>query len=148
MLETPRITRQLAAEAEQAAIGSPSFEACGIFVFPVGDTAKFLELPNVHTEPDRQFQINYEDIKEQILGAYGDRPSLIAEITLFHTHPFGVGQPSRADELAIEKFAKEMDGHKMLHPTFRHMIFSLWDMSWWWFDLESFGRVAWAWPDV
>jgi proteasome lid subunit RPN8/RPN11 len=147
MIETPRITLQLATAAEKSAVETADAEVCGIWFFPHDPLlAGFLQLPNGHAEPKDHFKIEYDDIEYGLGEKYGG-DFLPGQITIFHSHPFRVGLPSRDDLQAIEDFAKHMDGHPFWTPTERHMIFSLWDHSWWWFDLNSFGRVGWRWPE-
>jgi proteasome lid subunit RPN8/RPN11 len=144
--ETPRITNDLAVPAEKHAIECPSWEACGIFFFPtLTFNPRYVRLINSHPTPEKHYKIDYTDIEYGLGEAYaGAGP--VGEISIFHSHPFGVGQPSRDDIQAIEDFNKHMDGHPLWRPTARHMIFSLWDHTWWWYDLEAFGRVGWRWP--
>jgi proteasome lid subunit RPN8/RPN11 len=149
MIDQPRITKPLAAEAEAFANESHGEEVGGIFFFPVpgpwDDDPAFLRLDNIHLEPEKHFQFDYVDMAQAIIEKYGEANGTFA---MFHSHPFGTGQPSRDDDQAVEIMAKEMDGHPLWRPLERHMIFSLWDLSWWWHDLLAFGRVGWKWPDA
>ena len=102
---------------------------------------------NHHEDFERQFKIEYDDIERAIMSLY-DRTGRVAPqayLTVFHSHPFGSGQPSPEDIQGLEEFAKQMDGHPLWTPTQRHFIYSLWDHSWWWYDLIGFGRITWAW---
>ena|GEM_PF-5647850 len=151
MSETPRITKKMAEQAEKLAFDTPGKEVGGVFFFPEprpwGDDPEFLPLPNRHSEPEKNFELTYDDLAEAIKGAYKAQQSASGSFAIFHSHPFSSGIPSRNDEAGIEVIAKEMAGHPWWEPTERHMIFSLWDHSWWWYDLLTFGRVGWQWPE-
>jgi len=135
----------MAEAAEKLALDTPEEEVGGIFFFPAVGTPMFLPIDNIHLEPEKHFQFDYVDMAQAIIETYGETRGTLS---MFHSHPFGSGQPSRDDELAAEVIAKEMDGHPLWRPLERHMIFSLWDHSWWWYDLIAFGRVGWKWPEA
>jgi proteasome lid subunit RPN8/RPN11 len=140
----PRVTADLAKKAQVYAERVPNWEVCGVFFFPqlgLDIEPEFIEIPNRHPEFVDHWQIDYDDLEDEIL-AYCEAKGTFA---IFHSHPHDSGQPSPDDVHGIETFAKEMDGHPLWTPTERHLIFSLWDHSWWWYDLETFGRVT-SWP--
>jgi len=138
----PEITRRLADEALGWALVDESVERCGIWFFPDVGAANFLPLPNHHDTPERHFKVEYDDIERAILGLYGESRGRIA---IFHTHP-QIGLPSPDDVQLAETFEKQMDGHPLWRMTERHLIYSTWDLSWWWFDLVAFGRCN-RWPE-
>jgi hypothetical protein len=141
----------MAEDAEQWANGTPDFEVGGLFFFPASDEwanePKFLPLTNRHFDPKKNFELTYDDLAVAINGAYTPQRSAGGSFAIFHSHPFSSGTPSHNDEMGIKFIAQEMAGHPWWEPTERHMIFSLWDQSWWWYDLRAFGRVGWQWPD-
>lgn len=153
MIDQPRITKPLAVAAQEYANESPGEEVGGVFFFPRSDFSfghppAFLQVDNIHMEPEKHFQFEYLDMATAIIDKYGPGDPVPGTFSMFHSHPFGSGQPSRDDDQAVETIAKEMDGHLLWRPLERHMIFSLWDQSWWWHDLIAFGRVGWKWPDA
>lgn len=146
MIETPRITNDLAEAAQTWADKQTGWEVVGCFFFPddANRQPKFIKLSNHHEDPQHRFRLNFDDLEYAIGEAYAG--PLPGEISIFHTHPSRTGDPSRSDVQAVEDFNKNIDGHPLWRATERHMIYSQWDNSWWWYDLITFGRVGWKWP--
>lgn len=144
----PRITKRLAAKAEEWSRNHLEIEVCGIFFFPDHiDRPEYIPLQNHSEQPYNNAILDYDDIEEGIVLMYGG--VLEGEISIFHSHPQSDMPPHPShDDLALAlKFEQNMDGHPYWRPCTRHTVFAPRDGTWWWHDFNDYGQIGWEFPE-
>ena len=88
------VTRDVMNAMHAAADLAGSNEACGILLGQGAQILKFIETRNVHSYPDRHFEID----PQALIAAYKEERAGGPQVVgYFHSHPEGDAMPSQTD---------------------------------------------------